>query len=116
MDYKTYIGNHPQKVFFVHFIVLYRIVIVGGKQYLRPGAFPVFLLLLVQCLFQKFCTLPEYEPVKFGKVSGIITYGIFNQKDSLHTDFEDVVLCIEHVLEQLDYGDDKVRISVPAEY
>ena len=116
MHAETYVGNDTEKIRLVLLIHSHRIVEIRRKEDLRTRTFHVLLLLLVQGLLQELGALLEHHSVKLRKVCGIVSYGVLDQKDALHTDLQDVIVGILEILEKLDYGHDKVGISMPAEH
>ena len=73
-------------------------------------------MLLIEGVFQELGTLFQDNLVQFRKIGGIIAYGILHEQYGLHSDFQDVVIGIRKILEQLDDGHYEFRIAVPAEY
>ena len=72
-------------------------------------------MLLVECVFQEFCTLLEHKLIQLRQIGRIVSDGVFHEENRLHTYFQDVVIGIGEVLEQLDDGDNEFRVAVPAE-
>ena len=95
--------------------VIYRLVIAGGKEYFRPGTFPVFLLGIVQGLFQEFLALGQHELVQFWQIVGVISHRVLHEQDYLDTDAEDIIFGISAVFDQFHDSEDQVCIPMPAE-
>ena len=73
------------------------------------------MLLLVQRIFDGLAVLLEHQHIEQGQVGGIVPYRVFDKKDGTHSHIKDVVLGIEAVLQQLDYGNQQVGGIVPPE-
>ena len=115
VQHEAHIRNHSQDICLVFLIIILGILIICCKQYLRPGAFPRLALLVIQRLFQELCALQQHHPVKFRQICGIVAHRVLHQQDGLHADFQDVHICIDLILEKLDYRYDKVSVPMPAE-
>lgn len=72
--------------------------------------------MVVQRLFSKHLALFQYKFIQMRQSRRIETDGIFHQQDNLHTDTGRIVRRIHLVLDQLDYGEQQLRISQPAEH
>ena len=73
-------------------------------------------LMVVQRLFSKHLALFQYKFIQMRQSRRIETDGIFHQQDNLHTNTGRIVRRIHLVLDQLDYGEQQLRISQPAEH
>ena len=109
------IGDDTQHVGLVFLVQGDGIVVVGGHQDFRAGAFPETLLAFVQGVPDGLAVLQEDQAVQLGEIGGVITDRILHQKDTLDSVLQDVHRRVPAVLQQLDDGDDEVRGVVPAE-
>ena len=116
MQDKSYVRDDAQHVVPVFPVQVYGIFVVRGQEDFRSGALPEFALFLVQRFFQKFGALLQYELVEFRQVCGIIADRVFHQQYGLYTDFQNVVVGVDQILEQFHYRHYQLRIAVPAEY
>ncbi len=115
MQDESYIGDDAQQIVFVTVVEFGSFVVAGRQQDFRAGALAQHLLLLVERIFQEFGILQQQQFVKFGQVGGVEADRILDQQDGLHTAVQDVFLGVHLVLDQLDDGDDELRIAVPRE-
>ena len=116
VDHHADIGNDAEEIILVFLVGGQGVIVIGGEQNLRSGAFPVLLLVFVQCLLQELIALLQYKFIQFRQIGGIVPDGIFDQQNGLHSDFQDIIVRILLVLEQFDDGQNQISVSVPAEY
>ncbi len=72
--------------------------------------------MLIQGFFQEFRALLEYKFVEFRQIGRIVAHGVFDKQNDLHANSKYVILGVDAVFEQFDYGHYKVRVSIPAEH
>ena len=68
VQHKADIGDDPQHLLLVALEGGDGVVVVGGEEYLRPGALAEYLLLLVQGVFQRGDVLLQHQFVEQGEV------------------------------------------------
>ena len=115
MDNKSDIGYHTEKIVPVLMEKADSVIIVCCKKYLRTSSFPEDLLILVKGIPYSRHILLKDKSVKERQICRIISHRVLNQEDALDSPFENIVISIHAVLEELHYCKNKVGLTVPAE-
>ena len=113
---ETGIGNNSQNIVLESFIEVHCFFIRTGKYNLGTAAHSQRPLMFVQSFRGKLLTLGEDKLIKIRQDRRIETDGIFHQQDHLNANFIDIMLQIHLILDQLDDGQEQIRISQPAKY
>ena len=112
---EAHVGDDAQQVVAVAVVEVDRLLVGGGQQNLGPRALAQHLLLLVERILQKFGVLQQDELVELGQVGRVEADGVLDQQDGLDTPLEHVLAGVHGILDELDDGDDELRVAVPAE-
>ena len=115
VQHEAHVGDHAQQVLLVAVVELGGLLVARGQQDFRPRAFAQHLLLLVEGILQELGVLEQDQLVEFGQVGRVEADRVLDEQDCLHTPLEDVLRGVHVVLDELDDGDDEVRVAVPAE-
>ena len=70
----------------------------------------------VQCLLGEHLALLEHELIKMRQGGRIETHRILDQHDDLHTDTLRIVWRVHLILNQLNDGEQQLRVTQPAEH
>ena len=116
MEDEAHVGDDAQQVVAVAVVEVDRLLVGGGQQNLGPRALAQHLLLLVERILQKFGVLQQDELVELGQVGRVEADGVLDQQDGLDTPLEHVLAGVHGILDELDDGDDELRVAVPAEH
>ena len=115
MEDEAHVGDHAQQVFLVAVVELHGLLVAAGQEDLGPGAFAEHLLLLVEGVLQEFGVLQQDELVELGQVGRVEADRVLDEQDRLHAPLADILGGVHLVLDELDDGDDELRVAVPAE-
>ena len=112
---EPHVGDYSQQVLLVAVVELDGLLVAAGQQDLGPGPFAEHLLLLVEGVLQELGVLQQDQLVEFGQIGRVEADRVLDEQDRLHAADRDVLLGVHLVLDELDDGDDQVRVAVPAE-
>ena len=112
---EPHVGDDAQQVLLVAFVQLRGLLVAAGQQDLGPGALAEDLLLRVEGVLDELGVLQQDEFVELGQVGRVEADRVLDEQDGLHASFADVLGGVHLVLDELDDGDDELRVAVPAE-
>ena len=112
---EPHVGDHAQQVLFVAFVQLHGLFVAAGQQDFGTRSLAKHLLLFVEGVFQKLGVLQQKQFIELGQIGRIEADGVLDQQDGLYAAFEDVLVGVHLVLDELDDTDDEVRVAVPRE-
>ena len=112
---EPHVGDHAEEVFAVTVVKLRGLVVAAGQEDLGAGAFAEDLLLFVEGILQELGVLQQDQLVELGQVGGVEADRVLDQEDGLPAPFENILVGVHLVLDELDDTDDQVCVSVPGE-
>ena len=97
----------------ISLVYLHGLLIVAGQHHLGAPAHTQHTLVLVEGLGREEARLGEDELIDNRQYRRVEAHRVLDKEYHLHAHAVDVVLGVELVLEQLDYGQQQVDVAEP---
>ena len=114
--HETHVRDNAQHVILVLLEDADRLLISTGQLDLGTATHTQRLLVTVQRLLGEHLALLEHELIKMRQGGRIETHRILDQHDDLHTDTFRIVRRVHLILNQLNDGEQQLRVTQPAEH